>query len=329
MLKAAHRAVALGFACLFGLHASAQAQDAAANYPNKAVRFIVAFAPGGGTDLLGRIAADHLSKSLGQPFVVENKPGAGGMIAARAVLAERPDGYTILVGGSTPMVFNPLVYSDLGYDRADLVAVTILGTYPMVIAGQLSVAKDMKELIQVAKQKGGHMTYGHPGAAAWRAMMEALNNAIGIRMTHVPYKGGGPAATAFLGGQTDLIVSDMTSVVPLHKSGKARVLAVTTKQRNSLFPEVPTVAESGIGLPDFEATAFAALGAHRQTPPAILRKLQQGVAQALAAPEVRKRLDSLGIRPEGISVEESQALIQAQITRYAPIVEASGMKAEK
>jgi tripartite-type tricarboxylate transporter receptor subunit TctC len=118
----------------------------------------------------------------------------------------------------------------------------------------------------------------------------------------------------------------MTSVVPLYKSGKARVLAVTTKHRNSLFPEVPTVAESGIGLPDFEATAFAALGAHRQTPPAILRKIQQGVAKALADPAVRERLDALGIRPEGASVEESQAMIQAQIKRYAPIVEAAGMK---
>ena len=329
MLTATHRAAALLVTCLFGLHAPAQAQDAAANFPNKAVRFIVSFAPGGGTDLLGRIAADHLSKALGQPFVVENRPGAGGMIAARAVLAERPDGHTILVGGSTPMVFNPLVYSDLGYDRADLVAVTILGTYPMVIAGQHNVAKDMKELIESAKKKGGHMTYGHPGAAAWRAMMEAFNNALGIKMTHVPYKGGGPAATAFLGGETDLIVSDMTSIVPLHKSGKARVLAVTTKQRNALFPEVPTVAESGIGLPDFEATAFAALGAHRQTPPAILRKLQQGVAKALADPAVRERLDALGIRPEGISVEESQAMIQAQIKRYGPIVEAAGMKEQK
>ena len=326
MLTATHRAAALLVTCLFGLHAPAQAQDAAANFPNKAVRFIVSFAPGGGTDLLGRIAADHLSKALGQPFVVENRPGAGGMIAARAVLAERPDGHTILVGGSTPMVFNPLVYSDLGYDRADLVAVTILGTYPMVIAGQHNVAKDMKELIESAKKKGGHMTYGHPGAAAWRAMMEAFNNALGIKMTHVPYKSAGQALPDVIAGNVQAMLTGIPATLPHLKSGRVRVLGIASPQRLTDLPDIPTVAEGG--FPGFESSVAWSLFSPAGTPPPIINRIQADVARALTLPDVRERFATAGLTPIGSTPAQLAARLKEDQNKWPRVIREAGIKVE-
>lgn len=327
MSRAVCRALALILTGLITLHASAQTRDEAADYPNKPVRFIVAFAPGAGTDLLGRLVAAQLSRTMGQPFVVENKTGASGIIATQAVLAAAPDGYTVLVGGSAPMVFNPIVYAKLPYDPADLVPVTILGSYPLVIAAKNDLpVKNLKEMIQLAKENPGRLTYGHVGPT-FQTQMEYLNILAGIKMTDVPYKGGGPTVQALLAGDIDLAVSDMASIAPLHKAGKLRAIAVTTSQRNPILPDVPTVAESG--EPGYDGGAFAALGVHRQTPAAIVRKLQQEVAKVLATAEVRDRFIQLGIKPGGMSPADTMARIKYEIDLYKPIAAAAGIRASQ
>ncbi|MSP98225.1 MAG: tripartite tricarboxylate transporter substrate binding protein [Betaproteobacteria bacterium] len=324
MQKTAPKAVAiLLLTCLMSPFASVQAQDAAANFPNKSIRFIAAFAPGAGTDLLGRIVAAELTKSMGQPVIVENRTGAGGIIATQAVLAAPPDGYTLLVGGSAPMVFNPIIYEKLPYDPADLIPVTIIASYPLVIAAKNDLpVKNIKEMVQYAKQKGAAMTYGHVGAT-FRTQMEWLNTVTGVKMTHVPYKGGGPAVQAAMAGDIDLVVSDLASVGPQHKAGRVRAIAVTTRQRNPILPDVPTLAEQGI---DYDGGAFAALGIHRQTPPAIVSKLQQEVAKALNSPEMRERFAQLGFTAGGMSPEEALARVRREIQLYKPVAEAAGIK---
>ncbi|MEI6722951.1 MAG: tripartite tricarboxylate transporter substrate binding protein [Betaproteobacteria bacterium] len=324
MLIPVRRLVAHLLATLMMLPAIAQGQDPAADYPNKPVKFLTAFPPGGGTDLLARLLATQLTRTMGQSFVVESRPGASGVSATQAVLSAAPDGYTILVGGSGPMVFNPIAFPELPYDANDLVPVTIIGSYPLVIAAKSALpVKTIADMIKVAKEKQGNMTYGSPGAT-FQVPMEHLNKLAGIRMTMVPFKGGGPAVQAVMAGDIDLFISDLASVASMQKSGKGQLLAVTTARRNPLLPDVPTVAESGIS--GFEASAFAALGAHRKVPPSIIRKLQQEVAKVLALPEMRDRFAQIGIDPGGMSPEDTAARIKREIDLYRPIAQGAGVR---
>lgn len=310
---------------LLTAHLSANAQSASASYPNKPIRFVVAFAQGGATDVLARTVAAQLSKDFGQQVIVENKAGGGGVIAVDTVLKAAPDGYTVLVGGSSPMVFNHIVFAKLPYKPADITPVTILGSYPLVIAARKDFpAKTFAEVIALAKSRPVSLSYGHPGPA-FQLQMDYLNHQLGLKMLPVPYKGAGPAALGLMSGDTDLLASDTTTIVPMHKEGRAVAVAVTTKVRNPALPDVPTVAEV-TGKKDFETSAFAALGVHRATPPDIVLKLQQAVAKALMVPDVKERFTSLGIQAEGNSPAETAARINQEIERYTPIAEASGLK---
>jgi tripartite-type tricarboxylate transporter receptor subunit TctC len=222
------------------------------------------------------------------------------------------------------MVFNPTVYEKLPYDPDDLIPVTLIASYPLVIAAKVDLpVKSFKEIFQYARQKGSAMTYGHVGAT-FQTQMEYFNHVMGVKMTHVPYKGGGPAVQAAMAGEIDLVVSDLASIAPQHKAGKVRALAVTTKQRNPILPEVPTVTESG--LMEYDGGAFAALGVHRQTPPAIVRKLQQEVARALASPEMKERFQQLGFTAGGMPPDEALARVRNEIQMYKPIAKAAGIK---
>lgn len=309
---------------LAGMLPSAWAQDAAANYPSKPIRFIVAFPPGGGTDVLARLVGKALSESLGQPVVIDNRPGASGVVAAQATINSPHDGYTLLVGGSGAMVFAPVTYgSKLPYDaEKDIAAVTVLGTYANVIAvRQDSPIKDLKGLVAQAKQK--NMNYGHPGVT-FQVPMEAFLQDAGAQLLSVPYKGGGPLAAALMGGEIDSAISDISTFAQLHKSGKLRALAVTTFNRAALLPEVPTLRELGY-LKDFEAATFAAIGAPGNTPPAIINKLQMEIAKVLHSPAITQRLQEMSIEPGGKSPEETRARYRNEIAKYRPLAEKAGL----
>jgi tripartite-type tricarboxylate transporter receptor subunit TctC len=324
MLNPFPRITALVFAGLMAVPAAVQAQGDASKWPTKPVRFIIPFAAGASSDVLGRLVADQLSKALGQPFVVENKTGASGIVGTQAALKEPADGYTILVVGSSPMVFNQLVFQKLPYDPNDLLPVTVIANYPLVIAAHPDTpAKTLADMVRIAKEKPGYYTYSNT-SVTFVAQMEYLNSILGIKMTQVMYKGGGPALTAVLGGQTHFIAQDPTSVASQHKAGKLRAIAVTTKERNSAMPDVPTVAET---VPNFETGVFMGLAVHRNTPGAIVQKLWQETAKAIRLPAVHDRIVQYGMEPQGTSPEESAARRKRELEMYAPIVEAAGLRA--
>jgi tripartite-type tricarboxylate transporter receptor subunit TctC len=311
----------------FALGAQAFAQNAAADYPKEPIRFIVAFAPGGGTDTIARLVGQHLGKALGQPVIIENKPGASGIIAAEYVARAAPNGYTLLVGGSGPMVFNPVVYPKLPYDAiANFAPITILGSYPIVITAKLDLPiKTVADLIKRAKEQPGALNYGSAGAS-FQVPAEYFSQLAGIKMTQVPYKGSGPASQALLGGEIDLLVADIAPSMSLVKTGKIRPIAVTTAKRSPALPDVPTVAESG--LPGFDVSLFSSLAAPAGTPPEIIKRLHAEVAKVLRMPEVREKLAAMGIEPGGITPEQSAARFKREIAVYGPAAKAAGVKPE-
>ncbi len=302
------------------------AQGGAATYPNKPIRLIVAFPPGGGADALARLIGQGLSESLKQSVIVDNRPGASGIVAAQAVIAAPHDGYTLLVGGSGPMVFTPITQGKkLPYDaEKDLAAVTVLGSYANVIAVKNNLpVKSLQELVALARQNPGKLSYGHP-STTFQVPMEAFLMDAGVQMLSVPYKGGGPAAAALMGGEIDVAIADITTFANLHKGGKLRALGVTTFNRASLLPDVPTLREAGY-LKDFEASSFTALGAPGGVPPAIIEKLQVEVAKVLQTPEVKKRLDEMSIEAGGRSPKETLERYRREMAVYTPIAEKVGL----
>lgn len=306
-----------GLAC-----GAAQAQDEGANYPEKTVRIISGFAPGGGVDLQGRIIAEKLTEALGQSFIVENRTGANGTIATRNVLEAPADGYTLLMGGSSPMVFNPIAFVNLPYKAEDLCTVTILSDYPLVIAANNDLpVKDFADVVELAKER--RVTYG-TASVAFQVPMEHLSDLLDIQMTHVPYAGSGPAVQALMTGAIDLAVGDTSGLASFSNDGSIHAIAVSGDERNPSLPDVPTIAESG--FPSFEANAFTALGVHCDTPPAIVAKLQQEIAKALTLPDVKEKLAQLGVRPVGNTPEEAMAEVKRQIDLYGPIAKAAGVQ---
>ena len=295
------------------------------DYPNKPIRFIIAFAPGGGTDILARLVATHLSRTIGQPVLAENRAGASGIIAAEYVAKSAPDGYTLLFGGSSPMVFNPIVFDKLPYDpNADLAPITLVGSYPLVITAKNDLpVKTVADLIKLAKEAKAPLTYGSAGVA-FQVPTEYFATRAGIKLQVVPYKGSGPATTALMAGDIDLLVVDMAPAVGLLKSGKARAIAVTTAKRNPVIPDVPTIAEAG--LADFDVSLFSSLSAPGKTPPEIVRKIQQEVAKVLALPEVKERMTQLGVEAGGMSPEATGQRFQREINLYRPIARAAGVR---
>jgi tripartite-type tricarboxylate transporter receptor subunit TctC len=315
------------FAVALAFCAQAIAQNMVADYPKEPIRFIVAFAPGGGTDVLARLIGQHLGKALGQPVVVENKPGASGIIAAEYVARSAPNGYTLLVGGSGPMVFNPVIYPKLPYDAiADFAPITILGTYPIVFTAKQDLpVKTIADLVKLAKEKPGALNYGSAGAS-FQVPAEYFSQLSGIKMTQVPYKGSGPASQALLGGEIDLLVADIAPSMSLVKGGKVRPIAVTTATRSPALPNVPTIAESG--LPGFDVSLYSALAAPAGTPPEIIKRLHAEVVKVLRIPEVKDKLAAMGIEPSGITPEAAAARFKREIAIFGPAARLANVKPE-
>jgi tripartite-type tricarboxylate transporter receptor subunit TctC len=301
---------------------SAQAQD----YPSRNVTFIVPTGPGAATDLLARMLAPQLGERLGKPFVVEDKPGAGTMTASNAVAKSAPDGYTILMGTSTPLAINATLYKHLPYDPAtDFVPLALIARIPfvLVVNNDLPV-HSVQELIAYAKAHPGELSYGSTGPGTPFHLNGALFSAMtGIEMVHVPYKGVVDAQVDLMGGRIQVMFTDFTSSVPLIKAGKMRALGVTTKTPASAMPELKPIAE--LGVPGFEAAAWQMVAAPAATPRPIVDKLHDTLRAIMALPETRDAIARIGLIPaDAATVEELQAFVRSEIVRWGDVVKRSG-----
>ena len=300
------------------------AQD---TYPSKPVRLVVGFPPGGGIDLAARVFGSRLQEALNAPFVVDNRPGASGLLAAEFVAKSAPDGYTLLVGAAGQMTINPALFAKLPYDPIrDFAPVATLTQFPMVIAVHPSLpVKSLKELIGFARAHRGAVNYSH-GGAAHQIAAEMLNQAAGTDMRSIPYKGGAPAVGATVAGEIPVTVVDTGAALAQIRAGRLRALAVTSAQRTPLMPGLPTVAESG--FPGYAITIWSGLFAPAGTPGPVITRLGREVASAIDSPEMRDKLKGMGVDPGGIAGEQLTAMMRNDIARYAAIVKAANIRAE-
>jgi tripartite-type tricarboxylate transporter receptor subunit TctC len=302
----------------------AQAQD----YPNRTITLVVPYAAGGGNDAMARIVADHMSKTLGQQIVIENRGGAGGTTATRAVAKAAPDGYTLVIGGTGTLAVNPTLYSNVGYDpRKDFAPVGLIATSALVILIHPKVeAHSVKELIALAKSQPGKLNYASAGPGSGiHLAAELFASMAGVKLTHVPYKGSAPALNDLLGGHVDIYFSSLPPAVGIAGEGKVRALAVTGLTRSHVFPDLPTVAEAG--LPGYEAVLHYGIAAPSGTPRPIVDKLNAALRKALDAPDTKTLLINTGAEPLPSTPEEYAADIDREETKWSRIVRNVGVKA--
>jgi len=317
------RLIALLLCSLFV--AVAGAQDA---YPSRPVKFILPFPPGGGTDILGRVIAERLSASLGQPVVTENRGGAGGNVGAEAAAHSAPDGYTILLVAPT-VAISPSLYSKLNYDPVkDLAPISLVATVPNVMITNPSVeAKNLQEFIALARSRPGAMNYGSGGAGTSNHLAGELFNIVtGAKLVHVPYKGVNLAMQGVLAGEIQLVFIGIPAALPHIKAGKLRALALVAPQRSPALPEVPTVAEAG--LKDFEVTTWYGILAPAGTPRPIVSRLNAELVKIMHTPDVKERLASMATDPLTSTPEEFAAYLKQEIAKWGDVVRKSNLKAD-
>jgi tripartite-type tricarboxylate transporter receptor subunit TctC len=318
------RAAALLAAILMAVPASADW------VPTRALKIVVPFAPGGQPDLVTRALADPLAKALGQAVVIENRPGAGGNIAAEAVAKSAPDGHTLLMGTNGPLAVSPALYRNLAYDPlADLAPVTLVGTSPNLIAVNPSLAvSSLRELVARAKAEPGKLNFSSVGKGSISQLsMELLNSAAGMRTVHIPYNGGAPAVTALIAGDVQILSLNPTALIPQVEAGRLRVLAQTSARRAPLIADVPTVAESG--YPGFEADVWMAVMAPARTPPEAIRRLNAELVRIIRDPAMKQALwDRQWIDPVGSTPGEVTSLMRREGEKWARAVKAAGIEVE-
>ncbi len=305
----------------------ARAQPAA--YPNKPVRLIVPAAPGGGADFLARIVSTKLAEQTGQTFVVDNRAGASGTIAADATAKAAPDGYTVLLGQSTSIAIAPHLYQKLGYDTLkDLRAVTLVAEVPNILVVHPSVpASNVKELIALAKSKPNLLNFGSAGNGAPSHLAgEMFKGSAGVNMVHVPYKGAGPAVNDLLAGQIQVVFAPMVAVLPQVKAGRLKALAVTSAKRSPAVPDLPTLSEAG--LAGFEIVSWFGFFVPSATPQAVVDKLHAETVKALKSPDTIERFAKEGAQPEGNTPAEFALYVQQEYARYAKLVKDNNIKAD-
>jgi tripartite-type tricarboxylate transporter receptor subunit TctC len=298
------------------------------SYPIRPIRLVVPFAPGGSNDIMARLIGQKFSESLKQQVVIDNRGGASGIIGTDIVAKAPADGYTLLMMSLT-LAVNPSLYTKLPYDtHKDLRAVTLVATAPLmlVISPSLPV-KSVKELIAYAKSNSGKLNFGSGGAGTTPHLAgEMFSSMAGVRMTHVPYKGGGPALADLVGGQIQLMLENIPSTLPFAKSGKLRALAVSGPTRSALVPDLPTLDEAG--LKGYAIVGWNGLFVPTGTPRAIVSRLHQETAKALAQSDTKERLATLGAEAVGSNPEEFRAFFNAEIVKWASVVKAAGLKVE-
>lgn len=310
------------FAILLGIGGSAQAQS----FPAKPLKIVVPFPPGGGADIMARVLAESMASSLGQPVVVDNRPGAGAVIGYEAVARAAPDGYTMLVVYPS-FVINPLLRRDLSYDPVkDFKAVGQAISLPMAIAVHPAVpAKTLQELISLARTKPGDLVYGSPGAGTNNHLFaEMLKLAAKVDIVHAPYKGGGTHVMAAVGGHIPIVVANLPEIAPHAAAGKLRALAVSTAQRAETLPDVPTLREAG--FPELEATNWSGLMVPVNTPPSAIARLHAEMARALRSSEVQDKLRAQSMVPALTTPEQFMDLLRSESARYARVIKEAGIK---
>jgi tripartite-type tricarboxylate transporter receptor subunit TctC len=311
------------FLLLFLFSFVASAQD----YPNRPIRVIVPYAAGGLPDTMARLVGAKMAEALGQQMVVENRGGAGGILGTTEVVRAAPDGYALLVADVGQIAINPHLFAKLPYDPLkDLVGVSLMGTSALYLVAHASVpANNMAELIALIKAQPGKLSYGSSGTGSIHHLAtEALKVGLGLDIVHVPYKGAGQSVPALLGGQVALLYAALPTIEGHYKSGKVKILAVSTPQRSPQTPEVPTVAEAA--LPGYDFVAEIAIYAPAGTPPDIVAKLSAQAARAVKQPDVAQRFKQLGIDPVGSTPEALAAQNRVNYEKYARVVKASGAK---
>jgi tripartite-type tricarboxylate transporter receptor subunit TctC len=303
----------------------ATAQDPAADYPNKPVRIIVANPAGGGIDTVTRIVMEKLHQRMGQPFVVENRGGAGGNIGAEAVYTAAPDGYTLLASVPSPITSNIFLYKKIGFDPAKFEPVAVLGTFPNTLLVKNDFpAKTLKEFIAYVKANPGKVNYASQGIGTTSHLTAELYNSLaGVKMAHIPYKGTGPALNDLVAGHVDLIFMQLSSAMRLHEGKKARILAVTSLKRLPELKDIPTMIEAG--LPNFVSDTWNAISAPPGTPPSVVAKLNKAINSAMGEPDIQKRFDKLQIVAVGGTPADMRKLIQEETKRWGEVIKKAGI----
>ena len=317
----------IGVALLAQSATSTLSTVSAQSYPNRTIRMVVTFPPGGATDILGRITAQKLSERFGQPVVVENRVGGGGNIGADFVAKSEPDGYTLLIGG-VPHAIGMSLFSKLPYDFArDLAPIVNLAVFPSVIIVHPSLpVKSIKELLALAKARPGQLNYGGTYASPNHLAMELLNSQGGVRIVLISYKGTGQIVSDLVAGHVQIASMGFPAALPMVKAGKLRALAVTSAQRSALLPDVPPVGESG--LPGYDVTSWYGVFAPAGVPDAIVARLYTEIAAHFKSPDMAKRLSTLGAESAVKPPAELASFLREDIKKWAAIVKASGAKAE-
>ncbi len=298
----------------------------AQTWPTRPIRLVVPFAAGGTTSILGRAMADKLAPLLGQPVVVDNRPGAGGNVGMDAVAKSEPDGYTLLMG-PIGLAINPALYNKMSFDPIrDLAPIGLYAGVPNLLVVHPSVpAQSLKELIALFKANPGKYNYASNGnGTSSHLAAEMLKSSAGVDIVHIPYKGGAPAMADLLAGQVTMLFDQMPAVLPQVKGGKVRALGVSSAQRSAAAPDVPSLAEAG--LPGFDMTVWFGLLAPARTPPAVLQRVNAEMGKVLQDPEFRTFLAGLGVSPLGGSPDAFASFIQAETQRWAQVVKASGAR---
>jgi tripartite-type tricarboxylate transporter receptor subunit TctC len=304
----------------------AAAQTPPQGWPNRFVKLVVPFTPGGGIDGIGRILGARLAEMWGQQVVIENKPGAGGNIASEFVARSAPDGYTIYITAAG-LAVNRYLFASINYDPlADFAPVTLICLFPnMLVVPNSSQLHSVSDLLALAKMNPGKVTFASPGHGSSPHMSGELFKYLAkVDLTHVPYRGASPAYTDVIAGRVDCTFAVMASALPLVQSGQVRALGVTTATRVAAAPEVPTIAEAGV--PGYDTSSWFAFFVPAKTPPEIIRKMHADTVAALAEPQVRAKLDALGVVVVGSTPEQLGTHLKAEMERWAPVIKAANIK---
>jgi tripartite-type tricarboxylate transporter receptor subunit TctC len=303
------------------------AASAAQEYPAKLVRVVIPFPPGGGIDRMARLASEKLRERWNQAFIVENRAGGGGNIAAELVANASPDGYTLLYAPPQQYVINKLLYSKLSYDPDTFSPVSVLVMAPNVLAVHPGVqAQSLQQLIGLAKANPGKLNYSSPGNASTNQLTaEMMNSMAGIKVVHVPFNGTAPALASLLAGQVEMMITELGNVVPHVRAGKLRALAVGSEKRNAQLPDIPAMTEV---LPGVISTTWAGVAAPGGTPPAIVNRLSGALAEAMKAPDIVKYLQSTFVDPVGSTPAEMATLIRQERERWGKVIRETGARAD-